>query len=139
MSEERLRFECTQCGRCCTNQGEYAHVYVSDEECRAIARFLELRLPAFKRRYTFVDAEGWRQLTFSGESCLFLEPETKGCRIYPVRPTQCRTFPFWRNFVRDGEWTAEVRELCEGVGQGRSHSEDEAEAHMRAMDESDSS
>ena len=27
-----LRFECTQCGKCCTNQVEYAHVYVNHIE-----------------------------------------------------------------------------------------------------------
>jgi hypothetical protein len=51
---------------------------------------------------------------------------------------QCRTFPFWRDFVEDGKWTADVRDLCEGVGRGPSWSRDEAERLMIEMEGSDS-
>ncbi len=39
---EGLRFECTQCGGCCTNRGEYTHVYVSADEIRGLARLLDM-------------------------------------------------------------------------------------------------
>jgi len=132
-----LRFECTQCGKCCTNQGEYVHVYVNPEETRALADHLGLSVARFKRRYTFVDKDGWRQLTFTEKDCVFLDSRTKLCRVHPARPIQCRTFPFWREFVVNGEWTPEVRSLCEGIGKGRPHSLEEAEAQMREMETSD--
>ncbi len=134
---EGLRFECTGCGRCCTNQGEYEHVYVGDGEIRELARLLELAPREFKRRYTFVDADGWRQLRSSGNSCVFLEPETNACRVYAARPIQCRTFPFWRELVRGGRWSAAARELCEGVGRGRRISMKAAESLMREMEETE--
>ena len=65
MSRE-LRFECTQCGKCCSNRGEYAYVYVNPDETAALAEFLGLSLRSFKRRYTFIDEDGWRQLNFTG-------------------------------------------------------------------------
>ncbi len=133
----KLRFECTQCGKCCTNRGEYAHVYVSPAEVRALAEFLGLSVPRFKQRYTFVDKDGWRQLNFLGEDCVFLNPETKLCQVHPARPIQCRTFPFWREFVAGGEWSSEVRSMCEGIGRGRLHSLEEAEVQMREMESSD--
>ncbi len=135
MSE--LRFECTQCGRCCRNNGGYAHVYLNEEETDALADHLGLTLITFLERYTFVDEDGWTQLRTTGDRCRFLEPDTNQCRVYEARPTQCRTFPFWRETIRDGAWTPEVREICEGVGRGRLYSIEEAEVQMREMQEAE--
>ena len=71
-----LRFECTQCGECCTNRDEYAYVYVNDEEVEDLALALGIGVSWFKRRYTFVDEDGWRQLTLGADACVFLEPGT---------------------------------------------------------------
>ncbi len=129
-----LRFQCTECGECCKVRGEYVHVYVNREEERALVELLGVSLREFRRRYTFVDKEGWRQLNFGDGMCDFLDRKTNRCTVYAARPTQCRTFPFWRELVRDGKWTVEARRLCEGVGQGRMHSQAEAEARMIQMD-----
>ena len=43
-----LRFACTECGRCCTVEG---YVWVNRREIRRLARFLELSLDDFGRRY----------------------------------------------------------------------------------------
>ena len=136
MSDD-LCFECTQCGQCCTFQSEYAYVYLNPRETKALAELLGLALGAFKKKYTFVDDDGWRQLRTKGEACVFLDPDTKGCTVYGARPTQCRTFPFWRDFVKDGKWTDKVREMCEGVGQGRLYTIEEAESRMHDMETSD--
>ncbi len=116
-----LRFECTECGHCCTRRGEHAHVYVNRAEVGALARWLGTTVSAFRIRYTFGDEEGWTQIRFEGDRCPFLEPETNRCRVYPARPVQCGTFPFWSNLVENGRWTDQARELCEGVGQGPCH------------------
>lgn len=131
-----LRFECTMCGKCCTNRDDYAHVYLTDPEVGALARLLGLPLEDFERRYLFIDEDGWTQLKMGGERCVFLQPDG-GCGVYEARPTQCRTFPFWRDFVRAGKWTDEVREACEGIGRGREYSRVETERLMVAMEESD--
>lgn len=135
-SKPGLRFECTQCGRCCTNHGEYAYVYLADREVAALARLLGLSEREFERKYTLIDEDGWTQLAIANGRCVFLEPNG-GCGVYTARPAQCRTFPFWRDFVEDGEWTAEVREICEGIGRGRLYSRDEAQLLMIEMEESD--
>ncbi len=135
MSE--LRFECTQCGRCCRNNGEFAHVYLNDRESDALAEHLGLDLVAFLERHTFVDEYGWTQLRTTGARCVFLDVDTNQCGVYEARPTQCRTFPFWRETVRDGAWTPEVREICEGVGRGRLYSIEEVEVQMRAMEQAE--
>ena len=115
--EAALRFECTQCGLCCTVRGDYACVYVDETECRKLAAVLGLGPGVLKKRFTFVDEDGWRQLRFEQGRCVFLEGEGR-CRVYEGRPMQCRTFPFWSEFIRRGRWTRRVRRLCEGIGRG---------------------
>ena len=132
-----LRFECTGCGDCCRVRGQYAHVYLNTEEVRALADFHGMSVRRFKRRFTFVDAEGWRQLAFEGDRCVFLDSQSQRCTVYAARPIQCRTFPFWRELVDDGEWTREARRTCEGVGRGRLYSIVEAESRMAEMELSD--
>ena len=131
---EGLRFECTECGACCTRRGKYAHVYLNDEEAEGLAEFLELDEPAFRERYTFEDELGWTQIRFRGEHCPFLDPATNRCRVYPARPAQCSTFPFWREFVAGGAWTKEVVEICEGIDRGPAHAADFVESNMQAME-----
>ncbi len=125
-----LRFECTGCGECCKTRGEYAYVYVTEDEAVALAEFLGLTPAEFRRRHTFEDADGWRQLAFEGDRCVFLS-EAGACSVYPARPVQCRTFPFWRGMVRGGQWTREARRLCEGVGRGRLYPIEEIESRIQ--------
>ncbi|MEE8557964.1 MAG: YkgJ family cysteine cluster protein [Myxococcota bacterium] len=128
--QSQLRFECTSCGKCCRARGEYAYVYLNRDEEGALADFLGMTVATFRRRCTWVDEDGFRQLTFSGDRCVFLDDVTQQCTVYPARPTQCRTFPFWGEMVDGNRWTHEARRLCEGVGRGRLYSIEEAEDLM---------
>ncbi len=136
-TEAGLRFECTGCGACCTSRGEYAHVYLNADEARALADELAVGLAEFRKRYTFRDEYGWTQLRFEGESCVFLEPGTNRCTVYGARPTQCRTFPFWRDLVVDGRFRDGARALCEGIGRGPVIPIAEIEARMVEMELAD--
>jgi Fe-S-cluster containining protein len=40
------------------------------------------------------------------------------CSIYEVRPTQCRTYPFWPAIVRAPQTWAKEGEQCPGIGKG---------------------
>ena len=114
-----LRFECTRCGECCQVRGEYAHIYVDEQEAEDLADFLGLDAAEFTRRYTFQDEFGWTQLAVRGDACCFFDRDANACGVYPARPAQCRSFPFWPEYVRRGKWTPEAKRLCEGVGRGR--------------------
>jgi len=48
--------------------------------------------------------------------CYFLAAD--GCRIHPVKPTQCRLFPFWPELVEDRDVWRETAALCPGIGTG---------------------
>ena len=43
-----LRFECTACGKCCTNHGEFSAVYANREEREALARHFGLTREEFE-------------------------------------------------------------------------------------------
>ena len=42
----------------------------------------------------------------------------QGCTVYPVRPRQCRTWPFWESTVETPADWEETRQRCPGAGQG---------------------
>jgi len=122
--EDGLHFTCTQCGACCT--GPPGYVGFTDDEAAAIADFLDIDEDDFYRRYTHV-VNGVRSLQEvpaargRGYDCVFLierEDGTRGCSIYPVRPTQCRTWPFWpENLATEEDWRRAARH-CPGMARG---------------------
>jgi Fe-S-cluster containining protein len=100
---EGKRFTCTECGKCCTGSGE---IWANEAECAAIAAHLRLPMLHFFRRYTksYSRRPGWRMLKLQpgSDHCIFLEGGTK-CSIYPVRPLQCSTYPWWPELMDPGE------------------------------------
>jgi Fe-S-cluster containining protein len=132
---DRLRFECTQCGRCCTRRDKYAHVYVEPEEVRALAALLGVAVREFRRRFTFVDELGWTQIEFANDTCPFLDVASNRCTVYEARPVQCRTFPFWDDMIDGRGWTKSAKAMCEGLGRGEVVPKAEVERNMREMRE----
>lgn len=113
-----LKFSCTRCGRCCATRGGY-YVYLQAGEAERIRRHLGLSVDWFRRRYLARTPDGERVLADgAGARCIFLGDDGL-CRVYPVRPSQCRTYPFWPELVnRRRDWRREAAR-CEGIGRGR--------------------
>jgi Fe-S-cluster containining protein len=116
-----LRFECTQCGQCCS--GPPGYVWMTEEEITAIAAHLQLDRETFLANYAEKYGDQWSIRDYEtphGHDCLFLKrtPDGRGgCSIYSVRPTQCRTWPFWpENVVYRSSWK-QVAQRCPGVAQ----------------------
>lgn len=109
----RLRFECTQCGRCCLGTGT---VRVTEEEIAAIQRILPLPMEMLVE----ASGSGFTLRTVRDgpeERCILLGADNR-CRAYEARPVQCRTFPFWpRHLASRSAWD-ELARHCEGVGRG---------------------
>ena len=131
--EGGLRFECTGCGACCRTHGEYAYVFLKDRDVEAIARFLGLSRIDFLNAYCLSDDDGDLHLADTAGDCVFLDGENR-CKIYPVRPKQCETWPFWTENMDQATWEGPVTACCEGIGTGRCYSQVEIKRFCRARD-----
>lgn len=111
-----LKFECTGCGKCCT--GSPGYVWVSKEEIAAIAEYLKIPVDKFVIRYLKKVGKRHSLVEFSKNyDCVFLKDNR--CSIYPVRPTQCRTFPWWAQNLSSPEAWQEAAKYCEGITQAK--------------------
>ncbi|WP_121021045.1 YkgJ family cysteine cluster protein [Helicobacter vulpis] len=111
---QSFRFDsqvCASCGaRCCIGEG---YVFVSLAEIQGIATFLNMPLDQFGMRYLKRVGHAYSLLEQNAahRACVFLDMQSKRCRIYPVRPKQCRSYPFWQD-----DKTPQERALeCPGV------------------------
>jgi Fe-S-cluster containining protein len=128
--QDGLRFECTQCGHCCT--GEPGFVWVNDEEVAALARFRGESVEEFTGLYTRA-VNGRRSLRERANGdCVFYD-RRQGCTVYPVRPRQCRTWPFWESNVGTPEAWRRTCEFCPGSGQGELISAEEITRRLRVI------
>lgn len=112
--KEGLKFKCTECGGCCTGFPGYA--WVNDEEIKKMAIYLKINLKQFQKRY-LRQVNGRYALLEKPKNydCIFLEG--KKCSIYPVRPVQCRTFPWWQQNLKSKEDWEEAKSFCEGISE----------------------
>ena len=111
-----LRFECTGCGNCCRNHGDYAFVYLAEADVRAISAHLGLARDAFLKKHC-EEVDGWITLRMDQPACAFLTKENR-CAIYPVRPKQCATWPFWEENLERSTWEGSVKACCPGIDKG---------------------
>jgi len=114
---QQLRFECTQCGQCCI-AGPGHYVFLTDHEAGVIRDYLGLSEGWFRRRYLRRLSDGDLVAVSEADGrCVFLGTNGQ-CRVYAVRPVQCRTYPFWPEVLCSGAaWEQESRR-CEGIGRG---------------------
>ena len=120
MTNENYNFKfnpnkCEECGgHCCT--GESGYIWVKYKEIEQMAIFFDIKLEDFVimyltkvgHRYSLLE----KKLAPDNFACIFFDESKKQCSIYPVRPLQCRTFPFWEQFKNNEE---EVRKECIGI------------------------
>ena len=124
-----LHFECIQCGRCCSGPAE-GYIWVTRPEIKLIADFL--KIPTKQLRQKFLKRVGFRTTIIEHpitKDCMFLQESDgqKRCMIYPVRPSQCRIWPFWSsNLVSPDAWN-KAAQKCPGINRGRFYSFEELE------------
>lgn len=115
-----LRFECTQCGDCCT--GAPGYVWVTNDEIAAIAAVVMPEAPE-KFEELYVRKVGVRKSLkeFPNGDCVFFDTEKRNCSVYTARPKQCKTWPFWDSNLRTPETWKQTCEACPGSGKGKLH------------------
>jgi uncharacterized protein len=120
-----LSFECTRCGACCT--GAPGYVWVGPEEIARLAEHLGLSADDFGRKYLRRVGRRYSLIERPGGDCVFWS-RTEGCTVYPARPVQCQTWPFWPENIESPEDWQRTTRACPGSGHGRWFSLEEIEA-----------
>jgi len=112
-----LRFQCTQCGDCCT--GAPGYVWVNKEEIQALAD--QAMMPVAEFEAQFVRTVGVRKSLkeYANGDCVFFDNVQRKCTVYHARPRQCRTWPFWDSNIRTEQAWQQTCEVCPGSGKGQ--------------------
>ena len=133
-----LHFECVQCGRCCSGPGE-GYIWVTKPEIQIIADFLKISVEQLRQEYlkrvglrtTIIEHRTTRDCIFLNHGLRGLHGSQKECIIYPVRPSQCRIWPFWpENLTNPNAWN-KAAQKCPGINHGRLYTYDEIEKIKR--------
>lgn len=98
-------------------------MFVNAAEIGAMADHLGMEMASFVEKYTedrAIDGEGTTtSIKNVGGGCALLSQEDrKRCMVHDVKPTQCRTYPFWApSLVSKAEFDTEAQR-CPGIGEG---------------------
>lgn len=114
--KDGLRFECQRCGKCC--MGEPGAVWVNNSEMGEISSFLGITPAAFAKNYLRSMNGRLSLLEYGRGVCVMYDG---GCKIYSVRPGQCRAFPFWTSNLENREEWGKLQKTCPGVDKGKVH------------------
>jgi len=111
-----LRFECTQCGDCCS--GPEGYVWVNQAEIDQLAAAVGMEPGEFEA--ALVRRVGVRRSLRerAGGDCVLLDGQTRRCTAYEARPRQCRSWPFWDSNLRSPQAWSEAAAGCPGCNSG---------------------
>ncbi len=124
-----LRFECTQCGACCS--GAPGFVWVNATEIEALAVGMKMDEGSFREKFVRKVATRTSLIEYPDGDCIFLDPKTRACMVYEQRPIQCRTWPFWGSNLRTKQDWADTCASCPGAGVGQLYSLEQIEVTRR--------
>jgi Fe-S-cluster containining protein len=99
-------------------------VWVSPEEIQRIAEYRGEPVEQFTARFVRRVGDRHSLIEKPGGDCILWD-RSAGCTVYPARPVQCRTWPFWPENVETRRDWDHVRTICPGSGHGRVYSVDE--------------
>lgn len=118
--QDGLRFECTQCGDCCT--GAPGYVWINNEEITALAATLGMKVHEFEASYVRRVGSRKSLIELANGDCILFDAKTRKCKVYNGRPRQCRTWPFWDSNIATPSAWKKTCAVCPGSGQGKVYS-----------------
>ena len=106
---------CADCkGKCC--QGESGYIWVNEDDINKISAYLDINRDKFLQDYVRLVRGKMslieRQIASDNFACVFFNTKTSQCSIYEVRPSQCRSFPFWDRFKNN---ISQIKQECPGI------------------------
>ena len=103
---------------------------MNDREISEIAAFLNVPEREVREYYGKKGVKGITLREKENGDCVFFE-KGRGCSIYEVRPTQCRTWPFWEGNIKNASAWEKTCSICPGSGVGALISAEEIVARAR--------
>lgn len=107
--QKKVLYDCDKCPAFCCSI--YGRVIVGDDDVERMAAHYEISFSEAEKRFTKnLDGERLmrrRKDDLLGETCKFLDKETRGCTIYHARPGVCRIFPEKRRCAYYDLWQFE--------------------------------
>jgi Fe-S-cluster containining protein len=99
-------------------------VWVSPEEIERLAQYRGQTVQEFSSQFVRKVGRRYSLIEKPGGDCIFWD-KSAGCTVYPARPVQCQTWPFWpENVEKPADWE-HVKSICPGSGHGRLYTVDE--------------
>jgi Fe-S-cluster containining protein len=114
LKKEDIEFTCIKCGECCRVDG---YVYLKRGETEKMARYLEIPVKEFRKKYTRLLFLLGRVIETDAQGCAFLIDGR--CIIYPARPSQCVTFPYWKRIMNDSKEWKYISAYCPGAARAK--------------------
>ena len=106
-----LKFSCKGCGKCCG--GAPGYVWIDNTEITTISKHLKIEEKDFIKKYT-------RRIVYrislkeqDNYDCIFLRDNK--CMIYPVRPIQCQSYPWWDCNLKSQQSWDDAARTCKGM------------------------
>ncbi|MBU1698702.1 MAG: YkgJ family cysteine cluster protein [Candidatus Eisenbacteria bacterium] len=129
--KDGLQFTCTRCGKCCQDREDPTFVFLEEDDIQRLSECMNISPKQVLQRYCQWSGEDGYTLKRKPGSCIFFD-ECIGCRVYPARPLQCRTWPFWPWNMRQENWNDAVK-FCPGCNKGEKHNAREIETTAKMM------
>jgi len=117
--KNEIRFHCSGCGKCCFGDPDEQVIELMDNELENISAYLNKEIKPFTKQYISTDEFGAQSIRIGRDHRCTLLGENNRCTVYPVRPLQCQTYPYWPEIMdTEQHWQGEAAR-CEGIDQGQ--------------------
>jgi Fe-S-cluster containining protein len=108
-------------------------VWVNEEEITVMAKYLHLNRNMFIAHFVRNVRQRKSLVELDNGDCIFFDREIRGCQLYEVRPTQCRTWPFWNQNIDTPNSWKKTAKFCPGCNKGDWHPLDEIEEKRKKL------
>ncbi len=104
-------FKCQMCGTCC-HYGNDEYIKITAKEKSRILRHLGISAKSLLQHYAKI-VNGDIFLRRKQYKCVFLIDN--GCLIQSIKPSQCKTWPFWKENVFKNRFKGSILRKCKGI------------------------
>jgi uncharacterized protein len=91
-------------------------VYLSEDDLVRIAAYVGMSPAEFEEHHVYRTTRLMRLRKPPEKQCMFHKDNR--CSIHPVKPTQCRIFPYWPEIIESEKAWNETAKSCPGMNRG---------------------